>query len=210
MTDFQKKVQEKINLYSKKTYLNGYMEDEYTISNGFADVYLYVTEIEELYDTRTMGKQLDLRPDIYEYVENKTSMLDNDIQIRLHIVGYDVDSKEANTIKHIFKEHYAIELYKAQKNYKNSLTKTIGLLLFAVLVTAMYFVLLKFTDLSFTAEFLSVIFSFTIWEAISRFIFELPELNNTREAVTQNLLIDISFNTIIEHENHKEDKKEDK
>ena len=36
-------------------------------------------------------------------------------------VGVDVDSKEAETIKHAFKEHYAIELYKAQKNYKNCL-----------------------------------------------------------------------------------------
>lgn len=204
MNDFQKKLKEKINLYSKESYLDGYMEDEYTISNGYADVYLYITKIDEIFDTRTMGKQLALRSDIYEYVENKTSMLNNDIQIRLHIVGCDVDSKEAETIKHAFKEHYAIELYKAQKNYKNCLTKTIGLLLFAVLVTFLYFVLLKFTELSFTSEFLSVIFSFTIWEAVSRFIFELPELNNTREAVTQNLLIDISFNTIIEKEENNE------
>ena len=39
MNDFQKKLKEKINLYSKESYLDGYMEDEYTISNGYADVY---------------------------------------------------------------------------------------------------------------------------------------------------------------------------
>ena len=78
MNDFKNKVKEKIKLYSKDEYLDGYIKNEYLTKDGDADIYLNIESLDDLFDTRTSGNQIELNNDIYEFIENKTSMLEND------------------------------------------------------------------------------------------------------------------------------------
>ena len=193
MNDFKKKVKEKIQQYSNKQYLDGYIKNEFLTNDGDADIFLKVNSRDEIFDSRTMGSQLDLNSEIYSFIEEKTSMLENDIQINLHIVGWRLKSKEQELVKHILKEHYAIELYKKQREYLDKKIKVISLFLTGLLTLLCYMFLYLFTDFEFFMEVFGFIFSFSLWEAFDLLIYDFTEVKNQREAVTQNLLTEVDF-----------------
>ena len=118
MKEFRKKVKDKIKMYSNKTYLDGYIKDEFLTEDGVAEIYLDVKDKNDLFDSWTHGKQKDLEDVVYGFIEEKTEMLGNQIPVRLHFLGNTFDSNDQGIIKHILKEHYAVELYKIQKKYE--------------------------------------------------------------------------------------------
>ena len=193
MNDFKKKVKEKIQQYSNKQYLDGYIKNEFLTNDGDADIFLKVNSRDEIFDSRTMESQLDLNSEIYSFIEEKTSMLENDIQINLHIVGWRLKSKEQELVKHILKEHYSIELYKKQREYLDKKIKVISLFLTGLLTLLCYMFLYLFTDFEFFMEVFGFIFSFSLWEAFDLLIYDFTEVKNQREAVTQNLLTEVDF-----------------
>lgn len=193
MIDFHEKVNEKIKQYSNDQYLDGYIKNEFLTEDGDADIYLKVRNKDELFDSRTLGDQIDLNKEVFEFIEEKTSMLDNDVQINLHIVGCRLNNKERDLVKHILKEHYAIELYKKQKEYKNSKSKVFTLFLVGILSILCYLYLYLFTDFEFFLEVFGFIFSFSLWEAFDLLIYEFSDIKYDREAITQNLLLEVDF-----------------
>ena len=193
METFRQKVKEKIKLYSNKEYLNGYIQDEFLTDNGMAEIYYHIDQKEDLFDTRTFGKQLELKEEVYHYIENKTAMLGNHVPIRLHFSGYLYDSNDQGIIKHILKEHYAIELYKIQKKYNEHRIKIVLLLLLGVFALLSYALLVLFTHSSFFQAVFTFLFSFSLWEAMDSMIYTFSEIKYERDAIAQNLLMLVEF-----------------
>ncbi len=193
MNDFKTKMNEKIKQYSNKQYLDGYIKKEYIADDGDADIFLKIDNKDSLFDPRTIGDQIDIVDDIYTFIENKTSMLNSDIQIKLHIVGLNLDSHEQGIFKHVLKEHYAIELYKVQKQYIKYKNKIFYLIMVGLISLLSYALLYLFTDYDFFIEVFGFLFSFALWEGFDSIIYSFSDVKNEREAVTQNLLIDVIF-----------------
>ncbi len=193
MNDFPKKMREKIKQYSKKEYLDGYIKTEFLTDDGDADIFLRIHNKDELFDSRTLYHQTDLLTDIYQFIENKTSMLDSDIQIQLHIIGVDFNSKEKELIRHLIKEHYAIELYKAQKKYIKYQTKMIFLACIGIASLIGYAFLAFYSSTLFFLEVFSFLFSFALWESFDSIIYTLSDIKNERSQITQNLLLTVDF-----------------
>lgn len=194
MNDFNEKVKEKIKQYSNQQYLNGYINEEFLTDDGDADIFIYLDSKDELFDYRTRGKQKDLNSDIYDFIEDKSSMLDNDIKINFHINGLELTSKEQGMVKHLFKEHYAIELYKSQNEYLKTKNKIFKLLLLGLTSFLLYIFFFFATDFDFFIEVFGFVFSFALWEGFDAMIYSLSEIKEEREAITQNLLMEIEFN----------------
>ena len=193
MNAFKRQMKEKINQYSNEKYLDGYIKSEYLTDDGDADIYLKINRKSELFNEWTVGNQLELDDKVYKFLEDKTSMLENDTQINLHIIGTSIDQKDQELIKHTFKEHYAIELYKIQKEYKTHKIKIITLFLFGLLSLLSYLWLYLFTEFDFFMEVFCFIFSFALWEAFDLIIYDFSDVKYEREAITQNLLTEIDF-----------------
>ena len=193
MNDFKKKMYEKIKMYSNVEYLDGYMRDEYITNDGDADLYLNLNIVEELIDKRTSGHQLDLNKQVYEFIEEKSAMLDNDIPLELHISGLDLDSKTQGIVRHIIKEHYAIELYKIQRDYINCRNRIISLSILGIITFLIYLAIFFYNDSNFLLEIFGFIFTFSLWEAIDSYIYNFKDIKFERENITQNLLMKISF-----------------
>ena len=193
MNAFKKQMKDKINQYSNDKYLDGYIKSEYLTDDGDADIYLKINRKSELFKDWTVGNQLELDDNVYKFLEDKTSMLENDTQINLHIIGASIDQKDQDLIKHTFKEHYAIELYKIQKEYKTHKIKIITLFLFGLLSLLSYLWLYLFTEFDFFMEVFCFIFSFALWEAFDLIIYDFSDVKYEREAITQNLLTEIDF-----------------
>lgn len=193
MNSFKRKVKEKIKIYSKEKYLDGYIKREFLTDDGTAEIFLNINDKDELFDSYTVGEQKDLRKDIYDFIEEKSSMLGNEIPIRLDIEGTNFTAREQEDIKHILKEHYAIELYKIQKDFFHHRNKTISLIILGILSFILYMFFSYFTNNDYSLIIFSFISSFSLWEAMDSFIYTMSEIRNNREAITQNLLMDVEF-----------------
>ena len=193
MNTFKKKMIEKINIYSNKEYLDGYIKDEFITEDGDADIYLILNNYNELVDSRTAGHQLDLNHKIYKFIEEKSDMLENDTPLELHIIGLDLDNKIQGIVRHIIKEHYAIELYKIQKKYLKSRNKIITLAILGFISFIIYLGIFFYNDANFLLEIFGFIFTFSLWEAFDAYIYSLKDIKYERENITQNLLMKISF-----------------
>jgi len=193
MDDFKEKVKEKIRQYSNEQYLDGYIKKEFLTDDGDADIFINIDEKYDLFDSWTVGQQIDLESDVYEYIEDKTSMLGNHTPINLHIIGCEFTPHEQGIIRHILKEHYAIELYKVQQEYQKYKRKIIGLIIVGILSFALYSFLYFLEDFNYLVEVFGFLFSFSLWEAMDCVIYSFSEVKEEREAITQNLLINVDF-----------------
>ena len=193
MNDFETTMKEKIKQYSNQKYLDGYIENEYLTADGDADIFMKVTNRSQLFDERTINNQLDLNSDVYEFVESKSSMLDSSVKINFHIVGLKLDKKEQGRIEHIIKEHYAIELYKIQKEYIKYHNEIFKLIIIGIVSLVCYGFLYFNTTFDFFMEMFCFLFSFALWEGFENIIYDLKDVKDARKDITQNLLMTVTF-----------------
>ena len=193
MNNFKATMKEKIKQYSNQEYLDNYIRNEYLTDENHADIFMKLSNKNQLFDERTMDKQFDLLNDVYEFVEHKTSMLDSSVQIRFHIIGLDLSEKEQEKVKHTIKEHYAIELYKIQKEYIKYRNEILVLILIGILSLLFYAFLYFNTTWDFFMEVFCFIFSFALWQGIENMIYDFKDVRDLRKDITQNLLMHVSF-----------------
>ena len=191
--EFKEKMNEKIKQYSNQKYLDGYIREEYVTHDNDADIYLNLNTVNDLVDSRTSGNQLEVVPSIYQFIEDKTEMLNNDTPLELHIQGIELGSKTQGIVKHIIKEHYAIELYKVQKKYIRHRNKIIGLSIVGIVSFILYTAIFLYNDSNFLLEIFGFLFTFSLWEAFDSYIYNLSDIKFERENTTQKLLMKVSF-----------------
>ena len=191
--EFKKKMNEKIKEYSNEKYLRGYIENEYDLNENGANIYMQIFSKNELFDSRTIGKQKSLTDNLYNFIESKSAMLDNDIPLNLQIIGYSFPSRAQEEIRHLIKEHYSIELYKVQKEYKKTLKKTTYLMLIGFIFLLIYVSIILFTESNVASEIFAFLFTYTLWEALHGIIYVLSKLKAKRAAITQTLLMNVEF-----------------
>lgn len=201
MNTFKKKMKEKIKIYSNDQYLDGYIKNEFLTDDGDADIFLKLHNKNELFDERTVADQKELLNSVYEYIEDKTSVLSSSVKIHLHFIGVELNSREQGIARHILKEHYAIELYKIQKEYSKYRNKIIGLIIIGFLCLIAYLLLYLNTDFNFFLEVFGFLFSFSLWEAFDCYLYTFSDIKETRIAITQNLLMDVDFHENNMHNN---------
>lgn len=193
MINIKDKVKEKIKQYSNNEYLDGYIKNEFLTDDGDADILLKINNKDELFDSKTCNNQLDLNSEIYDYIDMKTSMLNNDIKLNLRIISDKLNQSDEEKVKHIINEHYAIELYKIQKKYKKYKSRIFKLVLAGLFFLSCYALITFNYSSRFFIEIFGFLFSFTLWKALETFIYTLSEIKYEREAITQKLIMEIVF-----------------
>ena len=123
----------------------------------------------------------------------KLICIDNDVPINLHIIGYAFPSKDQEEIKHLIKEHYSIELYKAQKEYKKILNKATYLFLAGLVFLLIYLLIIIFVESNVSSEIFAFLFTYSLWEALHGIIYVLSKIKTKRAAITQTLLMNVEF-----------------
>ena len=197
MNEFKKQVKEKIKLYSNEEYLQGYIRNEFLVDDESANINIRLKNSDDLFDSRTIANQLDLNSEIYDYIDDKSSMLNSLIKLNFHIICPKLSKDEKERTINIIKEHYAIELYKIQKEYKRYKLKIFVLSLLGILFFAIYSLIAYFTKSKLFIEVFGFLFSFTLWEAFESYIYDLSDIKIARESITQKLLMNVDFEEII-------------
>ena len=177
---------EKINRKQVKEELLQYI-DRIRDENGNAVVEVALEGV-TLYDPLSVKGEKDLSGEIYDYIEAQTNVIPAEVPLRVRLHG-DFSEEEQAEIKASMHRHYTMKAYDISWDLVANFRKMLLLALFGAAVLAVYLFLAITGRNAFFTEILSIVGSFSLWEAADAFLLERPhlrrEFRNNRQNLTQ-------------------------
>lgn len=146
-----------------------------------------------LYDELSVGSNLDLNGAIYDFIDREANLIPAKIPLKIRFVGRDVSPEEQAEIRRIMHKHYTLKSLDITWDKAANFKKMVGLSLFGVAVLAAYFLLSVFDGNPMITEILSIIGSFSLWEATGSYLLDRPQLRREHANVMQNINQKIEF-----------------
>ena len=146
-----------------------------------------------LYDPLSIGENLDLDGAIYEFIERQTNIIPAGIPLRIRFHGRALPQEEQETIRQIMRRHYTMQSYDVMWDMAVNFRKMLLFALFGAAMLVGYFYLAFTTDRIFATEILSIIGSFSLWEAADALFLERPRLRREYANMLQNIKQTVEF-----------------
>lgn len=153
---------------------------------GYAVVDVNLSDGSTLYNPLSTRDNRDLSDDIYDYIESQTNVIPSEVPLRVRFHG-DVEEKEREEIKQAMKRHYTFKSLDVSWDLAANFRKALLLIIFGVVVLALYFYLSFTSNDFFFAEILSIVGSFSLWEAADALFLERPSLKREVKNIEQSL-----------------------
>lgn len=134
----------------------------------------------ELLNPLSMGAGLDLSDEFYEYVERNAELIPAALPLKVRLHGDASSPEELGQIQQLAARHYTFSEYRLLKEMAANIKKLIGLTAFGVVMIAIYIFLSVSRDDTIMLELLSVLGSFSLWEAADSFLLERPRLKKEK------------------------------
>ena len=180
-----------MNKKEHKQKLLGYLEN-IKDAGGRAVIDVNAADKEGLYNPLSLGESRDLSDDVYNYIDAQANVIPAEVPLVVRFHGSFSDEEKEN-IKRIMQRHYTMKSFDITWDTASNLKKMIGLIIFGVAVLAAYFYISFATNNIMFAEILSIIGSFSLWEAADSFLLERPRLRRERRNLEQNIRQTIEF-----------------
>lgn len=155
-------------------------------ADGYAVVDVRLGDEVPLYDPRSIREKRDLSGDIYDYIEEQANIVPAQVPLKVRFHG-DVPEEEQEEIRKIMRRHYTVKSYDVTWDVAANFRKMIGLTIFGMLVLAAYFYVTFAMENVMFAEILSIVGSFSLWEAADALLLERPRLKREYRNVEQNI-----------------------
>lgn len=143
-----------------------------------------------LYEPLSLKGQKDLNGEIYDYIEEQTNVIPAAIPLRVRLHG-DFTQDEQDEIRKIINRHYIMKSFDVSWDLVANFRKMLFLALFGAAVLAVYLYLAITGKNAFTVEILSIIGSFSLWEAADCLLLERPhlrrEFKNTEQSINEKI-----------------------
>ena len=136
--------------------------------------------------------QKDLKAEIYDYIEAQTNVIPAQIPLRIRLHG-DFTEAEKKEIEAAMQRHYIMRSFDISWDLVANLRKMLLLALFGAAVLSVYLVLAIAGKHVFMTEILSIVGSFSLWEAADAFLLERPHLRRENRNNDQSLSQHIEF-----------------
>ena len=160
------------------------------IDDGRARIDVDLTE-EQIYAPMSRGKQQRLNGEIFEHIEQTANLLPALVPLRVVFYGVEPDSRES--VQSLYRSHYnAVVQDKLWDKHSNT-RKMIYMILVGVVFLALYFLLMLHSEDDMFLEILSIIGSFSLWEAANCFLLERRNLQRELMAVAQFMTAELAF-----------------
>lgn len=157
---------------------------------GNAVIDVNLGDAADIYDPLSMKG--DLSGDIYDYIEKETNIIPAAIPLRIRFHG-DVKEEEQEEIKKIMRRHYVMKSFDISWDLVANFKKTLGLVIFGAIVLAVYLYYAIVGENMFFTEILSIVGSFSLWEAADAFLLERAGLRRDYRNNEQSLNQKIEF-----------------
>lgn len=166
---------------------------EYLCPDGKAQIDVSLYEGMELLDPLSVGRQRDLRADIYDYIDRKLYAIPTLYDIRICFHGKLPEDVSETEIAAILTEHYAFIFRDKEADLRINSLKMLGLALCGIAFLTLYFALELSNLKPIFMEFLSIMGTFALWEAVDCWLLERKALKAERLYAGQAVLSEISF-----------------
>ena len=159
---------------------------------GYAVVDVSLGEEVTLYDPLSLKGQKDLSGEIYDYIEAQTNVIPANVPLRIRFHG-DFPEEEQAEIRQMMHRHYVMKSFDISWDLMANFRKMLLLALFGAAVLALYLYLALTSQNALMTEILSIIGSFSLWEAADAFLLERPHLRRESRNNEQSLGQRIEF-----------------
>ena len=145
-----------------------------------------------LYDPLSMKGEKDLSGEIYDYIGAQTNVIPAEVPLRVRLHG-DFSETEQEEIGECMHRHYTMKSFDISWDLIANFRKMLFLALFGAAVLAVYLFLAITGRNAFFTEVLSIVGSFSLWEAADAFLLERPHLRREFRNNEQNLSQKVEF-----------------
>ncbi len=145
-----------------------------------------------LYDPLSLKGEKDLNGEIYDYIEAQTNVIPANIPLRVRLHG-NFPQEEREEIKKSMQRHYVMKSFDVSWDMLANLRKMIFLAAFGAIMLAIYLFLAITGKNVFLTELLSIIGSFSLWEAADSLLLERPRLRREYRNIEQSLNEKVEF-----------------
>ncbi len=146
----------------------------------------------ELYDPLSMKGERDLNGEIYDYIAAQTNVIPAHVPLRLRLHGEFSEAEQAQ-IRESMHRHYTMKSFDISWDLIANFRKMLLLAIFGAAVLAVYLFLALTGKNALFTEILSIIGSFSLWEAADAFLLERPHLRREFKNNEQNLNQKVEF-----------------
>lgn len=161
-------------------------------SEGNAVVDVNLGDGVTVYDPLSLKGEKDLNGEIYDYIEAQTNVIPSIIPLRIRFHG-DIPAEEQEEIKKIVQRHYVMKSFDLSWDLVANFRKMLLLTILGVVLLAVYLYLALTGKNAFMTEILSIVGSFSLWEAADALLLERPSLRRENKNIEQSLNERIEF-----------------
>ncbi len=173
--------------------LHDYVKEEYLEEGGNAIIDIQLYEGLELFDPLSMGKQIDINPEIIDYIDRKSNLIPVTIPIVIRFHGRSLTTQQQDQVRACLEEHYSNALHDRCWDYRTNKREIIYLTILGVALIFIYLVCSITLDNPLFVEILGIFGSFAMWEAADCFILERVAIKNDLYSIAQNKTQTIEF-----------------
>ena len=166
--------------------------EEIRDENGFAVVDVDLKNGAEIYDPLSVGKNRDLSEGVYAFIDEQTNIIPANVPLKVRFHA-DLNEDEQEEIKKMMHRHYIMKSFDVVWDMASNFKKMLVMAAFGVAVLVAYFLISFLVNQPLFAEILSIVGSFSLWEAAGALFLERPRLRREHKNVEQNINQIIEF-----------------
>lgn len=166
---------------------------EYLCPDGKAQIDVALYDGLELFEPLSVGRQRELNAEIYDYIDRKLYAIPTLYEIRICFHGKLPGDASETEIRAMLTEHYAFIFRDKEADLRINSLKMLGLAFCGVVFLALYFALELSNLKPVFMEFLSIMGTFALWEAVDCWLLERKALKAERLYAGQAVLSEIAF-----------------
>lgn len=172
-----------------------YLEKEYLDEDNNAVIYVNAYDGIEWFDKLSIGNQVTLNQDIYDFIDRKAYYIPIRYPIIIQFVNVDLNEEEQNQIIRLIKEHYTLILNDKRIDLHFNFITILSLFTLGIILLIIYFTINIAEVGEIISEVLSIAASFALWEAVDYFLLERKDISKERLNAGQLSISEIHFIT---------------
>lgn len=170
-----------------------YLTEEYLNENNEAVIHIDGRGLNGAFEPLSIGVQRELKGELFDFVERKADPIPVEIPLVLQFEGMNAGEEEQESIRQMLKEHYMLILVDKKVDlYYNTIQSILYFLLGLAVLVGAYFLAPVVSSVFFTI-LLSIIATFSLWEAVDSSLLKRRAIVVDRLNAGQLAMADIRF-----------------
>ncbi len=183
-----------------KSDLNKFSNEQFVrdrlLPNGKVQIDIVLPPDLELFHPLAPNSYKVLNPEIYNYIDEQVYFVPSEYDICLHFVGRELTAEQQKQIDLAVHKHYNLQVYDKLDDIRRNRLLGIFLLIFGVIALALYFFLQIRNKNLLMLEVVSIVGTFSVWEAVDCWLIQGHERRTALHNALQMAVAEITFENV--------------